>query len=89
MSSSSSAAPSALSSQVSQKTVKTLAIFTALMVIAPLITFYVSAYLFFADSRQWSGLVAALSANVVLLSYVVYAFREDNALAKSDEKKDQ
>ncbi|KAK9452492.1 vacuolar ATPase assembly integral membrane protein vma21 [Dipodascopsis uninucleata] len=86
MSSSSATSSSASSVKkepiVSPEVVKALAMFTAAMVIIPLGSFYLTLHLFFNENRQWAGLVAAIMANVVVISYVIFAFREDGVYNK-------
>ncbi|KAK9477061.1 hypothetical protein V1514DRAFT_141257 [Lipomyces japonicus] len=101
MSSSSAASSSSSSSSgPSQSTyggvpapvIKTLAFFTAAMVVVPLLTFYGTKNLVFGEERkQWAGLAAALAANVVVITYVVFAFNEDGGKAEreAEVKKDK
>ncbi|KAK9469413.1 hypothetical protein V1512DRAFT_256186 [Lipomyces arxii] len=74
---SSSATAAASSSTVPPHVIKALTIFTIAMVGAPLLSFYVCMNFIFAGNSQWSGLVAAVVANVVVVGYVVFAWKED------------
>ncbi|KAH3663425.1 hypothetical protein WICMUC_005951 [Wickerhamomyces mucosus] len=64
--------------------VQKLVLFTALMVFAPLITFFLTQYV--SGSSIISGGLAAAVANIVLVGYIVVAFNEDVKLEKTDEK---
>ncbi|ODV87017.1 hypothetical protein CANARDRAFT_27351 [[Candida] arabinofermentans NRRL YB-2248] len=61
-----------------------LIIFTALMILGPILTFFTTDYLF--NNSIVSGGLSALVANVVLIGYVVVAFNEDLS-SVNDEKK--
>ncbi|KAH3687011.1 hypothetical protein WICPIJ_002005 [Wickerhamomyces pijperi] len=63
---------------------KKLIIFTALMVFAPLVTFFVTQYI--TQSAIISGGLAAAIANVVLIGYIVVAFNEDVKVEPIDNK---
>ncbi|GME82624.1 unnamed protein product [Ambrosiozyma monospora] len=62
---------------------KKLILFTALMIIAPLVAFFTVNYL--TDSAVISGGLAALVANIVLIGYIYVAFNED--LSSIDKEK--
>lgn len=63
--------------------VKKLLFFTALMIIAPLSTFFITDALF--DNSIASGGLAALMANVVMMAYVYVAFSEDDTPEKEEK----
>ncbi|GMG20671.1 unnamed protein product [Ambrosiozyma monospora] len=62
---------------------KKLILFTALMIIAPLVAFFTVSYL--TDNAVISGGLAALVANIVLIGYIYVAFNED--LSSIDKEK--
>lgn len=66
--------------------VQKLMLFTAAMVFLPLVTFFTCQYLF--DSSLVSGGSAAVTANLVLIAYIVVAFTEDTS-EPGESKKDQ
>ncbi|OBA13576.1 uncharacterized protein OGAPODRAFT_95737 [Ogataea polymorpha] len=68
------------------RVIKKLIICTALMIIAPLFTFFVSRAVF--SNSIVSGGLAALVANIVLIGYVIVAFNEDID-KDSKEKKEE
>lgn len=68
--------------------VRKLILFSVAMILLPLTVFFVFNGIGF--SSVWSGGAAALTANVVLIGYVIVAFTEDMGDAKSlQAKKDQ
>ncbi|KAI9708009.1 MAG: hypothetical protein M1812_008143 [Candelaria pacifica] len=68
--------------------VKLLA-FTLAMMGGPLATYYMTLQTIFKGNSVWAGATAAVTANVVLIAYVVVAFYEDqsDALASAEEDK--
>lgn len=60
---------------IPQRVVKKLLIFSLAMIILPLLSFFVVRAL--GASSVWSGGIAALVANLVLVGYVIVAFTED------------
>ncbi|EEB06878.1 vacuolar H-ATPase assembly protein Vma21 [Schizosaccharomyces japonicus yFS275] len=45
--------------------------------------------LFHGENTLYAGIVAAVAVNVILLLYIIVAFREDSASSKETEKKKQ
>ncbi|CCE86195.1 Piso0_005851 [Millerozyma farinosa CBS 7064] len=70
-----------MAAEIPISVIRKLTFFTAAMVIAPLLVFFISQNLFHSSSIVSGGL-AALTANIVLIGYVVVAFTED--IPKSD-----
>ncbi|KAK9446536.1 uncharacterized protein V1518DRAFT_423740 [Limtongia smithiae] len=76
------------STAVPAKTVRALVMFTAAMVIAPLFSFYFTSSFIFNGNRQWAGLTAAIVANIVVVGYVVFAWKEDGLLYKPGQEEE-
>jgi hypothetical protein len=54
--------------------------YSLMMFLIPLLTFYITWIVIYKKDKDmlgWSGLVAVLSANVVIASYVIMAWNED------------
>ncbi|KAK7202419.1 vacuolar ATPase assembly integral membrane protein VMA21 [Myxozyma melibiosi] len=85
MSSSSTTVAPNRPSSVPGSVIRALAMFTTAMVIAPLFSFYFCVNYVFDGNSQWAGLVAAIVANVVVLGYVVFAWKEDSNTFKANE----
>lgn len=71
----------------SSSVVQKLMLFTGAMVFVPLISFFLCQALF--ESPLVSGGVAAAAANIVLIAYIIVAFREDASEEVVESKKDQ
>ncbi|OAA61006.1 Vacuolar ATPase assembly integral membrane protein VMA21-like protein [Niveomyces insectorum RCEF 264] len=53
--------------------------FTLMMVVAPIGSYFATVDALFGGNTTYAGATAAVVANVVLIAYVVVAFREDQA----------
>ncbi|KAM3419874.1 Vacuolar ATPase assembly integral membrane protein VMA21 [Cercospora zeina] len=64
--------------------------FTIAMFTFPIGTYFLSVNLFFGGNSTYAGGLAAVMANVVLISYVIVAFNDDKsereALAEEEKK---
>ena len=54
-----------------------LLVFTALMVFAPISVYFLTASTIFKGNNTWAGATAAVTANVVLIGYIIVAIKED------------
>ncbi|KAG6005795.1 vacuolar ATPase assembly integral membrane protein vma21 [Claviceps maximensis] len=68
--------------------------FTFAMIVVPIGSYFLTVHTIFNGNGSLAGGLAALLANVVLISYVIVAMREDDSgqqgsLTKPDSKKDQ
>ncbi|MDI1488421.1 MAG: vacuolar ATPase assembly integral membrane protein vma21 [Ramalina farinacea] len=59
--------------------------FTAAMIIGPIGTYFLTLNTIFKGNSTWAGATAAVMANVVLIAYVIVAFRDDES-DRLDEK---
>jgi vacuolar ATPase assembly integral membrane protein VMA21 len=50
-------------------------IFTILMIVVPMAAFYLMDY--YSGNLTWAGIVSAISANLVLISFIIMAFSEE------------
>ena len=69
--------PSDTSPVVPASVIKTLLGFTAGMVIIPIGSYFVTVNTIFRGNSTFAGGFAALMANVVLVGYIIVAWRED------------
>ncbi|KAK2801382.1 hypothetical protein FQN50_007767 [Emmonsiellopsis sp. PD_5] len=63
-----------------------LLLFTAAMICAPLGVYFASVNTLFKGNSTYAGASAALTANLVLIGYVVVAMREDRAEREGEEE---
>ena len=70
--------------QVPRSVIIKLLVFSLLMVIAPLGTYYLLYYIL-SYSSTISGISAAVSANIVLFCYILLAFMEGDDVEKKKE----
>ncbi|KAI9893101.1 MAG: vacuolar ATPase assembly integral membrane protein vma21 [Vezdaea aestivalis] len=64
-----------------------LLIFTAAMVTAPIGTYFLTVNAVFGGNATFAGGSAALVANIVLISYVVVAMKEDQSEKIEEEER--
>lgn len=60
------------------------------MFLFPIGTFYFSFYVIFEGNQDmlgWSGLLAVMAANIVVVAYVIMAWNEDANEVKAEEQK--
>ncbi|KAJ9656921.1 vacuolar ATPase assembly integral membrane protein vma21 [Neophaeococcomyces mojaviensis] len=62
---------------VASNVIRTLLLFTAAMVICPIGSYFVTVNTIFRGNSTFAGGFAALVANVVLIGYVVVAWKDD------------
>ena len=70
---------------IPRSVIMNLVIFSLLIMIAPLATYYLLYYIL-SFSSTFSGISAAVSANIVLTCYIIIAFLEDDQLEGKKEK---
>ncbi|CAG8983909.1 hypothetical protein HYALB_00005549 [Hymenoscyphus albidus] len=63
--------------------------FTLAMVVCPLGTYYLSLDTIFRGNSTYAGASAAIMANIVLMGYVIVAFREDQSDAIEAAEKEK
>lgn len=73
------------STNVPKAVINKLIFYTAAMICAPLMTFFILSKIFNVGNF-WSGLNSALMANVVLIGYVITAFTEDLSTEQKEKK---
>ncbi|TVY33489.1 Vacuolar ATPase assembly integral membrane protein [Lachnellula occidentalis] len=63
--------------------------FTAAMVMGPIGSYFITLNLLFGGNSTYAGALAAIVANVVLMGYVIVAFREDQSEAIEAAEKEK
>ncbi|PSS23106.1 hypothetical protein M430DRAFT_135670 [Amorphotheca resinae ATCC 22711] len=61
--------------------------FTLAMVVCPLGAYFLTLDLLFRGNSTFAGATAAIVANVVLIGYIVVAFKEDQSEARERKEK--
>ncbi|KAL9105106.1 MAG: hypothetical protein Q9163_000024 [Psora crenata] len=61
--------------------------FTIAMVIGPIGTYFLTLNTVFQGKSTWAGATAAIMANVVLIAYVIVAFKDDESERIEAEQK--
>ncbi|KAI9795381.1 MAG: vacuolar ATPase assembly integral membrane protein vma21 [Candelina submexicana] len=78
-----------ISPVVSHSVIVKLLAFTLAMMIGPLAAYYLTLRTIFKGNSVWAGATAAITANVVLIAYVVVAFYEDQSESLAAEEEDK
>ena len=52
------------------------------MVLAPISVYFITASTIFAGNNTWAGATAAVTANLVLIAYIIVAVKEDQGEEK-------
>ncbi|KAF2831328.1 hypothetical protein CC86DRAFT_137925 [Ophiobolus disseminans] len=76
--------PSNISPAVPASVIWKLMSFTFAMITLPISTYFFSVSFVFRGNATYAGALAALMANVVLIAYVVMAFKDDQAEQAED-----
>lgn len=71
--------PADTSPAVPRSVIRNLLGFTAAMLVVPIGSYFLSLKTIFAGNATWSGALAAIMANVVLIGYIIVAYYEDTA----------
>ncbi|KAF2459990.1 hypothetical protein BDY21DRAFT_337079 [Lineolata rhizophorae] len=61
--------------------------FTFAMITAPISIYFLSLNSIFGGNSTFAGFTAAISANVILIAYVVVAFKEDQSERLAEEQR--
>ncbi|KAK2758820.1 vacuolar ATPase assembly integral membrane protein vma21 [Arachnomyces sp. PD_36] len=76
-----------ISPVVSSSVIYKLLAFTLAMIIAPIGIYFLSLDLVFGGNSTFAGALAAVTANVVLVGYIVVAMREDREEKRGEEER--
>lgn len=77
--------PSNVGPQISTSVLSKLLFFSAAMVVLPLSAYYLSLeYLFEGYKTSYAAITAAITANVVVIGYVITAFLEDDTAQQQE-----
>jgi len=63
--------------------------FTLAMVVCPIGSYFLTLNTIFGGNSTWAGATAAIMANVVLMGYVIVAFKEDQSDAVEAAEKEK
>ncbi|KAK3719067.1 vacuolar ATPase assembly integral membrane protein vma21 [Vermiconidia calcicola] len=74
-----------ISPEVPSSVIAKLLAFTAAMIVAPLSSYFLSINKLFGGNSTYAGAFAAFIANMVLIGYVIVAFRDDQQEREADE----
>ncbi|OAL55794.1 hypothetical protein IQ07DRAFT_583234 [Pyrenochaeta sp. DS3sAY3a] len=79
--------PSNIAPAVPSSVIWKLMSFTFAMITLPIGTYFFSVHFVFKGNATWAGALAALMANVVLIAYVVMAFKDDQEEQREEAEK--
>ncbi|KAI4684863.1 vacuolar ATPase assembly integral membrane protein vma21 [Alternaria novae-zelandiae] len=79
--------PSNTSPAVPSSVIWKLMSFTFAMITLPIGTYFFSVNFVFKGNATWAGGLAALMANVVLIAYVIMAFKDDQEEMREEAEK--
>jgi len=80
------AVPSNITPAVPLSVIAKLLGFTLAMITMPIGTYFFSLNMIFSGNSTWAGATAAAMANVVLIGYVIVAFRDDQSERIAEEQ---
>ncbi|MCJ1455086.1 vacuolar ATPase assembly integral membrane protein vma21 [Mycoblastus sanguinarius] len=61
--------------------------FTVAMIVGPIGTYFLTLNTIFRGSSTWAGATAAFMANMVLIAYVIVAFKDDESEKQATEER--
>ncbi|KAL5116966.1 vacuolar ATPase assembly integral membrane protein vma21 [Pleosporales sp. CAS-2024a] len=79
--------PSNISPAVPASVIWKLMTFTFAMITLPIGTYFFTLHFVFRGNATYAGALAAIMANVVLIAYVIMAFKDDQAEQAEESKK--
>ncbi|KAJ9315260.1 hypothetical protein DTO271D3_4427 [Paecilomyces variotii] len=63
--------------------------FTAAMIVAPIGIYFLTVESIFRGNSTWAAISAAVTANIILVAYIVVAWKDDQGERLAKEKKAQ